>query len=404
MFLVPGGRFLIIDDDAGLQVMDIGVPGSRARINPPRIALKVDHGLAEDLDDPRGRSMTVQENGTDVLRIAIVLIRPTMIDLRVYDVFLVETNTYSTEVGRLSLTLEAIDYYYLENDIHLDQDRLLVQLDDMRIILIWDFVKCAYALNTLSIERTSVYQNSKAILVNGVALVFSPEGMLLWHVKSWNALPPDDQIPFAQLSTSHEDFALTSLPITTDEAHAYVKTWLIPSNWDLKCDTTSILVDMVTQSTTFMKLEVTAFRLRLELALDFPSSSSSVSPDARVKSTLLCQFSFPEGTCHAGSTTHSRNFQLVPGNAVFSDPRFFVYSLLEPPSLALDSWSRCHGQLVHTFQSTMVPTELRFDHASIPSLCTSSGKIASISQRRPTYGYIFVDEYLSYHPFTSHPV
>ncbi|KAJ2914422.1 hypothetical protein MD484_g5999, partial [Candolleomyces efflorescens] len=75
MFLVPGGRFLVVDDDAGLWVMDFGVPGLPA-LNPPHVACKINHGVVENEDEPKHRSMTVQETEAGVLRIAIVIASP----------------------------------------------------------------------------------------------------------------------------------------------------------------------------------------------------------------------------------------------------------------------------------------------------------------------------------------
>ncbi|KAJ2914423.1 hypothetical protein MD484_g5998, partial [Candolleomyces efflorescens] len=143
IFLVPGGRFLVLDNDAVLQIMDLGAPGSPL-LNPPRLVHEVDL----DWEDSQSHSITVQETTGGGLRVVVMLVTSTDLEARVYDFFLPDIKAYSKQVGRLSLALNSLEQYDSQGEPLLDEERVLLPFccNHSQLILIWDFVKAVYAL------------------------------------------------------------------------------------------------------------------------------------------------------------------------------------------------------------------------------------------------------------------
>ena len=230
--------------------------------------------------------------------------------------------------------------------------------------------------------------------MNGVPAILTHEGLLTWNVNSWSPLPPEDEIPLSQLSSSHEGFTLTALPTGTA---THLVAHLIPPNWYRKSNA-PLLVDAVAGSES---LQMIAYRYRLEIANNSPQ-------DTNVKPTLLCSFAFQDGTSFHYRSDCPDLLGLVSGPVVDDKSQVFLYSVLEtglelPPPTACGA-STTSGPDSATGPapfSTAVLTRVHDDGRG-QSVCTASGRIASITEIGTTYGYVLLDEYLSYHPSTSY--
>ncbi|KAF6748726.1 hypothetical protein DFP72DRAFT_915969 [Ephemerocybe angulata] len=226
VYLVPGGRFLVIFDSVALALWDLGIAGFRPLENPLLVAQTRfrlgEFGVNEAEHGPR---ISVRVTEDDGLRVAVAWGIGKVI-VKVFELSSIAEGAAFLPLGTFAVdaSLEVDHPFCRVLELHGDRVLIMVGLASGRDCIIWDFISSLYIVID---GRPGFLKSAEAYLTEYEVVELTPTAVAIWFVPHeymkmfGRTVTPESLLPIAPRSNSQEAMAYKIIPYPHLQAGRY---------------------------------------------------------------------------------------------------------------------------------------------------------------------------------------